>query len=93
MDIKSRNKIFVFVTVIIIGIIIFLTVNNVVTINQLAKECVELKDNLESIKQENIFLMNQVNELEKPERIIKTANEKLKMNLPNKPAKELSFHY
>ncbi len=93
MGIKLKNKIFIFVLLIFLGTIILLTVYNVVSINQLAKDCVELKGNLESIKQENIFLINRVNELEKPERIIQIANESLNMNLPQKPAKELSFDY
>lgn len=74
-----------------LGVFIVISVNNVVSINQLAKDNSELQKNLESLKRENIFLIKELNELEDPERIIKIAIKNIGMKSPQKPAKTIDL--
>jgi cell division protein FtsL len=85
------KKIISLLIIILLGLFIVISVNNVVSINQLAKDNSELQRNLENLKKENTFLIKEVNELEDPERIIKIAIEKIGMKFPQKLAKKLEL--
>jgi cell division protein FtsL len=85
------KKIISLLIILLLGLFIVISVNNVVSINQLAKDNSELQRNLENLKKVNIILIKEVNELEDPERIIKIATEKIGMKFPQKPAKKLEL--
>lgn len=77
------------VGMVFVGFASVLYVDNVIKINKLAKEILQLKDNLSKVKEKNILLTKRINELESPDRIIQLAIQKYGMKFPNKAAKKL----
>lgn len=79
---KSKVKISIFYALLSLTLIAVLTVfyiSNIIASNNLSVENNKLKDEVNSIKQTNDFLMTEVEKLSSFERIKVTAGEKLNM--------------
>ncbi len=85
---KKKNWVRILLVIILIGAVSIIYVNNVITINRVAKDKLKLEDNLIKIKEQNLILQKQINDLESPQNIIGKALKELGMIYPQKPSKK-----
>lgn len=73
----------------ILGIVLIAYVDNVIEINRLYKENLNLKNQLQDIKERKIKILKKINDSDSPERIFDYSQKNLGMKLPDKPSKKL----
>lgn len=85
--VKKPKRWKVFFTIVILAFIIIIYVANVIYINGLMKENQELSEELEKLKNKNVILIKEINNLHSAERITNIAQSKLGMIRSEKPPK------